>query len=76
MRFVDKCIEIEAQLSQENVELEKQLEDEEIIEAVQIPDQTDLDNAHIVENIEIVVENGELIFYKNIFNYHIYVISY
>lgn len=62
MRFVDKCLDIEAQLSQENEELAKQLEDGETMEAVQIPDQAELDNAQIVENIEIVVENGKLFF--------------
>lgn len=33
------------------------------METVQIPDPSDLDNAQIVENIEIVVENGKP-FYK------------
>lgn len=60
MRFVDKCLDIEAQLSQENEELVKHLEDDESMESVQMSEQTDLDNAQIVENIEIVVENGNV----------------
>lgn len=59
VRFVNKCLDIEAQLNQENEELEKQLEEEDSMEAVQLPDHSDLDNAQIVENIEIVVENGK-----------------
>lgn len=57
-------MDVEQQLNQENEALVKQLEDddddeEETIETVQLPDPSDLDNAQIVENIEIVVENGE-----------------
>lgn len=62
VRFVDKCLDIEAQLGQENEDLVKQLEDDDTIEAIQIPEQADLDNAQIVENIEIVVENGKHFF--------------
>lgn len=59
MKFVDKCLDIEAQLSQENEELVKQFQEQEALDSVQDPAHSELENAQIVENIEIVVENGE-----------------
>lgn len=51
-------MDIEAQLT-DSEQFSKQLEDAESMDTIHLPDHPDLENAQIVENIEIVVENGK-----------------